>query len=500
MKKIIFLVLIALFFLLARIPKLSEVPSSLYWDEASIGYNAYTISKNLHDEWGDQLPIHFRAFGEFKLPVYIYSVAAVTKVIGPGLLAVRLPAVFYSLGLVLLIYLIVKGTTKNQIAALLSAFYLTISPWFFIFSRTGYEVTAGLFFFSLGIYFALRGAARHRYFVFSTVALILSAYSYNSFRVLAPLMVLISTVYFFKGNKLKKTLLVPIFVSIVLLVLSFIPIYRLYTLDQGAVRLTTVAAGKRAIVSNYISHFSPKFLFEGDTNSRSQVPGFGEIFILDIPIFLFGLYFLLRKKYTYGVPLIILFLASFVPASLTRESPHALRSLPAVIFLAIFWGVGLSHLSEKFRNYRDAVIVGVVLLTLVFFESYTAAFFGPYNTANSQDWQYGYKKIFEDFGHDMRRYEKVIVSDEYAQPYIFALYYQKHSPKNFLETVEYNTVDKWGFSTVKSFDNFEFRKPEVMDVGAGHLVLSDKLLGDLIPDREIKFLNGEVAFYEYGKK
>ena len=71
------LILICLLFLVTRLYKISEIPLSVYWDEASIGYNAYSVLQTGRDEWGEFMPLHFRAFGEFKLPVYVYSVDGV---------------------------------------------------------------------------------------------------------------------------------------------------------------------------------------------------------------------------------------------------------------------------------------------------------------------------------------------------------------------------------------------------------------------------------------
>src|SRR5581483_4793873 len=84
--------IIVLFFLATRLFQINSIPSSVYWDEASIGYNAYSIIKTGHDEWGKAFPIHFRAFGEFKLPVYVYSTAISEEIFGLDSLAVRLPA------------------------------------------------------------------------------------------------------------------------------------------------------------------------------------------------------------------------------------------------------------------------------------------------------------------------------------------------------------------------------------------------------------------------
>ena len=73
-----------------------------------------------------------------------------------------------------------------------------------------------------------------------------------------------------------------------------------------------------------------------------------------------------------------------------------------------------------------------------------------YNLLTSADWQYPYKLIFAN-------QKEGLVTDKYAQPYIFALFYLKYPPEKFRETVKYNPVDKWGFSLVSSFDNFQFK-------------------------------------------
>src|SRR5688572_22075680 len=123
------LFLIILVFLITRIYKIDEIPSTLYWDEASIGYNAYSISQDLKDEWGDFLPLHFRAFGEFKLPVYIYSTAIFTKVLGLNAFSIRLPAVLFSVGSLVLIYLISKKIYKSEATGLISSAFFATAPW-----------------------------------------------------------------------------------------------------------------------------------------------------------------------------------------------------------------------------------------------------------------------------------------------------------------------------------------------------------------------------------
>ena len=122
---------VLLLFLFTRFFQINSIPSSLYWDEASIGYNAYSVLTTGKDEWGDLFPLHFRAFGEFKLPVYIYSVVLSESIFGLNEFSVRLPAVIYSFGTILLIYFLTLRICKSKFIAILSAFFMAISPWFF---------------------------------------------------------------------------------------------------------------------------------------------------------------------------------------------------------------------------------------------------------------------------------------------------------------------------------------------------------------------------------
>src|SRR5262245_10036445 len=57
--------------LLLRAWALDLSPPSLDPDEVSIGYNAWSIWRTGRDEYGQPLPLSFRAFGEYKRPAYI---------------------------------------------------------------------------------------------------------------------------------------------------------------------------------------------------------------------------------------------------------------------------------------------------------------------------------------------------------------------------------------------------------------------------------------------
>ena len=304
MKKYLLLVLIILLFLVTRLYKIAQIPSSVYWDEASIGYNAFAVATDLKDEWGDTLPLHFRAFGEFKLPVYIYSVAILTKLFGSNEITLRLPAVLYSLGTIIAVYFLAKKITKKESVGLASAFLLTISPWLFIFSRTGFEATAGLFFFFVFLIFLLLYQEKRYYIILSSLAAILSIYSYNSFRIIIPAILFVWLISQ-KHKDIKLEL-----IALGFFLISLIPIVRLYLLDAGAVRLIAVGAnGFVGIITNYLSHFDPRFFFvNGDIIKRHGLPGWGELYYLDFPILLIGIWRVVkdRNKLAWLFPLLLI--------------------------------------------------------------------------------------------------------------------------------------------------------------------------------------------------
>lgn len=488
-------------FLFTRLFKIDEVPSSLYWDEASIGYNAYSILKTGKDEWGETLPLHFRAFGEFKLPVYVYSVAVATKFFGVSIIAVRLPAVLYSLATIIIINLLVTKVLKNRWLGLLSVFFLTTSSWLFLFSRTGYEVTAGIFFYALSFYFFTISLGKSRYFFLSTLMLIVSFYSYNSFRIIAPLSFIIFSIYYLQTikNKLKSRVFLIIF-SMFVFAISMFPFYRLVKQDFGLSRLEAVQEKNISkIFSNYTSHFSYSFLLsKGDSNPRSHVPGVGQIWILDSILIGLGIFVMVKSKNKFNILILTIFLISLIPSAITKEAPHSLRSLTILLPLSLIWIFGLNTILITFK--RNAfVIVGLFLLfNLIQFQSYFVSFLTKYNLENSEHWQFQYKEIFTKYKNEINSSKKVIITDKYAQPYIFALNYLTFDPKNFQLNKTFNSVNDWGVSVVSAFDKFEFREATREDLKKENLVFSKSKIGQ--EDETIKSLNGEIFLYVHINK
>src|SRR3989344_5129167 len=119
-KEIITLLAIIILAVVLRFYKLGTTPPSLYWDEVSLGYNAYSILKTGFDEHHHFLPLtNFAAFGDYKPPGYIYATVPSIALFGLNEFAVRFPSALFGTLTVFLAYLISKKLFKNENIALI---------------------------------------------------------------------------------------------------------------------------------------------------------------------------------------------------------------------------------------------------------------------------------------------------------------------------------------------------------------------------------------------
>ena len=136
--KLIFLAIVILAGAL-RFWQLGRVPISPDWDEAALGYNAYSILKTGRDEYGTKFPLVLRSFDDYKPPLYAYLAIPSVAVLGLNSWSVRLPSAIFGVLAVIGTYFLVKELfPKTKPLPLLSAALLAISPWHLQFSRIAF--------------------------------------------------------------------------------------------------------------------------------------------------------------------------------------------------------------------------------------------------------------------------------------------------------------------------------------------------------------------------
>ncbi len=504
MKKKICLILILILAIFLRFYQLNQNPPSLNWDEVSHGYNAYSILKTGKDEWGVTFPTIFRAYGDYKLPVYIYLTSLSVGLFGLNEFAVRFPSALAGVLAVLFTYLLVKklfspkgqpsSDERGEWLALLSAFFLAISPWHIFLSRPAFEANVASFLVIAGIYFFILGLEKSWFLPVSFLFLGLSVHTYNSARIFTPLILL--TLVFLYHSKLKEWLRKrkkEAILSGLILVLFFIPLvvsfispsgwarYKWVTiLDQGAINRINMARGLSslprplprliynkatyfalAFTKNYLANLSPRYLFlTGGSNYQYNIPGRGVIYPIQAPLILIGLFWLFKNWRLKENKLILFWwLLAIIPAAATQENPHVLRTIlvlptPQILAALGFVQIGDWLKGKEIIKWFLGLSYGLILLTL--FSRFWIDYFGSYRKTYSWSWQYGYKQVANYIKQHYNEYNQILMTKKYGEPHEFLLFYLQWEPEKYRQDPNLKRYFKTDWYWVDSFDKFVF--------------------------------------------
>ncbi len=497
-----------------RLFALGNVPPSPDWDEASLGYNAYSILKTGKDEYGKFLPVVLRSFDDYKPALYVYFAIPSMIIFGLNTFAVRLPSALFGILTVLMTFLFVRELFRKEglvlmgkrihsdFLALTSAFLLAISPWHIQFSRIAFESNVGMALNLLAAYFFLVGLKRPIVLSLSAFFMGLNIYMYQSEKVFTPLLLLVLSLAFLRPLlRLPKQYLV---LAIGVGLLTILPMGMYLVSNQESLaraRGVSIFADSteflkenvqklshdrekgdviglffdnrrieytKAIIAAYISHFDLNWLFITGDIARHHAPDMGLLYLVELPFLFVGIYILLFAKIDKRIKL-LLFLWLFitpVPASVTSGVPHAVRALNFLPILQIFIAFGLltcffvvSNSKYKIAN----VHIKYFLFSLYFsffifnFSYYLNQYFVQQNYYNSLDWQYGYENAIPAMQKIEKNYKKIIVSNQAPldQSYIFFLFYLRYPPDQYQREV---LSASGGFRENHAFGKYEFRR------------------------------------------
>ncbi|MCL5783743.1 MAG: glycosyltransferase family 39 protein [Patescibacteria group bacterium] len=540
MTKKIFLIIVFIIALFLRTVNIGSNPAGFTWDEAALGYNAYSILQTGKDEWGQSFPLIFKSFGDYKPGFYVYLDIPFVAFLGLNELSTRLPSIILGSLVPLIAFALVRQLLPKdkQGVGMILAVLLAISPWAIQFSRGAWEANVAFVEILLAIYFLLQARHKNKGYLFMSVALFgLSIYTYQSAKLLAVLLlaslILVYRQYFLKKSVLVfNTVLLIVFIVILfssmadpiarsrLAVLNQYSYHRSDTEISGIKKeenITSVLQFQffhseqleylRTISGRYLNYFSPKFLFtDGPQDGRQGVQGYGVMHLFELPFFLAGIYFLLRKHRKEAIAVILLTIFAPIPAALSRDVVSTVRSLPLVFALEFFSAVGIFYVFSALKNRQlFFYLAGLTLALVTIFNLgfYLDQLFVHFPIASSQYYLHGYREAVNFVQQNQGKYKSVVFTTKYNEPYIFYLFYTKYDPKKFQQqaTFKGNGLD---VGEVPKIDNIEFRPIYWPDDRS----IKDTLFvgtGPELPDQDIdpkqstlletiKFLDKETAF------
>jgi hypothetical protein len=125
--------------------------------------------KTGRDEWGEWMPLHFKSYGEYKLPGQIYASIPGIAIFGLNEFGVRITPVVYGSLTILIVFLLARSLFASNKIGLLSALFVAVSPWHIQLTRGSFESSFALFWVLLGLWFWVEGAVKLRWLWLVTV-------------------------------------------------------------------------------------------------------------------------------------------------------------------------------------------------------------------------------------------------------------------------------------------------------------------------------------------
>ncbi|MCL4367276.1 glycosyltransferase family 39 protein [Patescibacteria group bacterium] len=476
------LALILALALFLRAWHITSNPQSLYGDELTLVYDAYSISQIAHDQKGKFLPLVFDLGGS-RPPGYVYLDVPFTAMLGPTALAARLPSVLAGLGIVYLVYLLAQrlfGTSTALVAGLFAA----ISPWGISLSRAAFESNLALFFALLGTYLLVLAYLRIQTslnLILSALFLGLSMQTYPTYRLMIP--VFICGLALTNITQLKKIVvshkLWPKAIALTIFLFSFILSIILTFGNTGHDRFSTISIlndptitsqivqnvdldrnmtelprlllplfhnkyielGK-VFVNNYSSFLSWNFLFtQGDGNPRHNPAGLGEIYLVFIITLIIAVYYLFREKRRLFWFLTLWILTAPLAGALVGES-HALRAsfmLPPFILLGSFGFVRLTQIKYQPKFIKKGLICLLILATVIQFAFVYEGIFFLAPRKYALFWSYPAKIASQLAAQNQQNYQYIVLSNDIADMEYAYPVYNQINPNLVIQQNEHST-------------------------------------------------------------
>lgn len=410
-----------------RIYQIDKVLPNLNIDEASEGYNAYSLLLTGKDRYGQSLPILFRSFGSFQAPLYTYLTIIPIYFLGNSVFAVRFVSIISGTILVCITFFLFSiGKHSNGLSiyfknkkkvnlAIISAITLSLSPWTVFFSRIGTEASLGVTLFAISFFLFYLSLNKFWLFPLATFILGLSTHAYYSERIISILFLMGFILLFRKKILLKKKILI---VGLSFFLLTQIPNFLIvnsgaftrrisqvdYLSDQffqsNSGKLHDVPFGRllfinREFISHYLAYFSLRDLFfNPDPQPERSIPDLSVFYSWMLVPFLLGIRVFFKERSSPLVKMLILtMLVGPIPAALTRDPFYTLRTLVFLWCVTIMIAFGISSILDKIslRFIRYSLVIFIISYsTLSLYISYFILFKYERTTFN-----YSYLKLLE---------------------------------------------------------------------------------------------------------
>ena len=403
MKRMLLPALIFFFALFFRLYNLGTVPYGFHTDEVANTYLGRFVLTNGRNIYGNKPSLFYiDKFGDYPPAIPMYLSGLSSYLFGLNEFAARFPAALIGSLIIFPVFLLFE-LLRSRKSAIIASLIVVILPWHVVLSRASAEGIIGLTVCVWGIYLLFLSLRKNqlKYLYSAAILLLFSYLLYPSFRLLVPF-IMLPFAFIAPTSKRRSYITMIIIVFLVTLTVSLtmwgrgrfdqtsfftnpsnVAIIKndLTALSNGdghssilIARMfhNKIIADTQVLVEQYLSYFSPEFLFiRGGLPIRYSVPHVGLLYLsFLIPL---GCWMCMRNKSAgdrVSVYMGYLLAISVIPAAITSEdSPNIHRALFMIFPLLYFVTIIVSNLvtaaSQRAKYIAYSVVAGFIVILSV---------------------------------------------------------------------------------------------------------------------------------------
>lgn len=450
-----------------RLVGFGTLPPGLNQDEASLGYDAYSILHFGIDRHEVPYPAFLIAWGSGMNALAAYLSMPFIAIFGLSPFSLRFVNLVAGLVSIPAFYCLLTSVSNKRVATW-GTLVLSVSPWHIMMSRWALESNLLPCVFLLGLLCLVRSRTRPFLLPVASIFFGLCLYAYGTAYFVVPVFLLMATAYscwtktmrwrWFSLALLVFTLIATPIAATIIVNRFHLPATQLFGL--GIPRMTTVArfermssvfgqAGLERSWQNIVSLWN-LFITQDDGAPWNSIAGYGIFYPTALGLGLVGAVVfvrdLARSRLRTGEAWLAMWLA---PALLlgVLQDPNINRLNLLWMPLAFVIARGIEHIATdgRFTLSLAAAHLGMFVL-------FCAVYFGNYKR-NVSD------AFFPNFGAAVqaatsRVHGPICVTNRVNMPYALVLFYDLTDPRLFARTVVYEGDGE--FQGVRSFGRFTF--------------------------------------------
>lgn len=417
---LIFIIFLILIGFSLRAIFLKEIPPGIANDEANIILNAQSILKTGNNIPGVVTGINGQYSGDLSGGIHSeissHLIIPFIFLLGFNWLSIKMPFIFASIGIIIVIYHLTKRVINKE-AAMVTSLIASFNPWLIFFGRAAYESIFSAFFYllSIDLLFTLNG-----WKIFWALPFLLLAFlSYFSAKtLLMPILVivLISIKIFKPQESLKPILALICFI----LIFTFLYVNMLSNNPSGSrlqelrnqnisqkvdyKRTISIDSPLSKIIENKFTEdftirmraalggISPSFLFlDGvpENIPSLSTPDHGPLYLIDLPLIIFGLIFLSGYSARILFLIIGLITTTMIPNFLNLAgTTYMIRTVILFPLLIMLSGIGFYYIKINLfkKSLGKLIFSGLIFLYFIFFLNFVYQYFFRLPIERNEGW------------------------------------------------------------------------------------------------------------------